>query len=267
MYAKKVGLQRALGDLTQRTLEQAPYPVGTAGRDIDPVAPVPSLGAPANADNAAFAIDHGPVDQRALFQLSKEHGATQLPPDPEGIDLDPSKLEWSELGPVRSQIDAFLAFDAENGGFAAAQWPSLIGGAFPSLSGKMVGHQLVALVAVTLRERCSDGGRFQLLEYFAGAGQITRAAISKGLRCARFDKLYSDAHDCTTPIGLRNWLDALMSTDPGAWLWLATECSPWVFLCANLHKRKVENSYLGDIERAFVRRGNQLITVSVAVRL
>ena len=134
-YAKKVGLQRALGDLTQRTLEQAPYPVGTAGRDIDPVAPVPSLGAPANADNDAFAIDHGPVDQRALFQLSKEHGATQLPPDPEGIDLDPSKLEWSELGPVRSQIDAFLAFDAENGGFAAALWPSLIGCAFPSLSG------------------------------------------------------------------------------------------------------------------------------------
>ena len=94
----------ALGDPTQRTLEQAPYPVGTAGRDIDSVAPVPSLGAPANADNAAFAIDHGPVDQRALFQLSKEHGATQLPPDPEGIDLDPSKLERSELGPVRSQI-------------------------------------------------------------------------------------------------------------------------------------------------------------------
>ena len=252
----------ALGDPTQRTLEQAPYPVGTPARDIDPVALVPSLGAPANDDNDAFAIDRGPADQRALFQSSKEHGATQLPPDPEWIDLDPSKLDWSDFGNVRWQIEAFLAFDAENGGFAAAQWPSLIGGAFPSLSGKMVGHQLMALVVVTFRKRCSDGERFQLLEYFAGVGRITRAAILRGLHCARFDKLYSDAHDCITPIGLRNWFDALMNTDPGAWAWLATECSPWVILCASLHKRTLENSYLGDIERAFVRRGNQLMTVS-----
>jgi hypothetical protein len=202
---------------------------------------------------------------QAEFQASKERCTDSHPPDPEWAWSDVDGWAWSDIDgaiDVCRKIDEFLKFDASEGGHAARHWPELISTAFPTLAGKMLDDQLLALVFETKQRRRLTRGGLQVIEYFAGAGMIAYFAILNGLRVAQFDKCYSNAHDSQTALGLRNWMGALMDTAADAWAWMASQCSSWVILCRYNSKRSDANQYLGDIDKPFVQAGNSLMAIT-----
>ena len=191
------------------------------------------------------------------IQASKERCSDSHPPDPAWPSDD-----GDEAIDLRRTVDEFLSFDASEGGHAARHWPELISKAFPTLVGKPLADQLLALVLETKRRRGLTRGGLQVIEYFAGAGMIAYFAILNKLQVAQFDKCYSNAHDCQTALGLRNWMDALMDTAADAWAWMASQCSSWVILCRYNSKRSDANQYLGDIDKPFVQEGNYLMAIT-----
>ncbi len=105
----------------------------------------------------------------------------------------------------------------------------------------------------------------QMIEYWAGTGNLTREHINLGLRCSRFDVLYGEEHRCTSPSGLRLWLEELCQTSALSLIWMATQCSSFVPLCLAQSQRRPENGYRGDETRAFVRSGNRQTWVASLV--
>ena len=94
------------------------------------------------------------------------------------------------------------------------------------------------------------------IEYSCGVAQITLALCMAGLVGAAFDKQHSAGQNCLLSEGLALWINAITMTKPGSLQWFGTQCSSFVPVCANNHKRCPDNYYLGDTSRAFVRDGN-----------
>ena len=122
----------------------------------------------------------------------------------------------------------------------------------------LVRHPSCSLVdrAYRNRETFQCGGLLDFIEFYGGVGNLSRELLLRCLNGATFDTMYRPVdHDCLGQ-GFRLWLDALCSTCEGALVWLGTQCSSFVALCASVSKRRLENQWMGDNGREFVQVGN-----------
>ena len=80
-------------------------------------------------------------------------------------------------------------------------------------------------------QRVQSGGQYKFIEYWAGRGENTKAHDAAGLsKAVMFDKLIHASHDCLTAIGVRLWLDTLALTVERGVVWMATQCSSFIFM-------------------------------------
>lgn len=111
-------------------------------------------------------------------------------------------------------------------------------------------------------ENFSQNSLTRCVEFCSGCGNLTKA-LGKWRACC-FDLIYDDAHDMLTKPGCRLYLDAVSSLGKMALIWLGVPCSSWVPLCSSVSKRKPENGFFGDTDRAFVKTGNaQMVITSI----
>ena len=103
---------------------------------------------------------------------------------------------------------------------------------------------------------------FEFNEFAAGAGNLSKALLRRGLHGGSWDILFDESHDCLKPEGFKLWLLALSSMAHDGLIWFGTKCSSWVVLCMSQSDQRVENSWWGDQDRDFVIEGNALTTVT-----
>jgi hypothetical protein len=61
----------------------------------------------------------------------------------------------------------------------------------------------------------------QVLEYNAGAGNITKAMLNQSVRAVGLDQAYSKHHDCLHPKGFKLWIEALLVITVDGHIWTA----------------------------------------------
>ncbi len=148
-------------------------------------------------------------------------------------------------------------------------WVDMLVAAYPEWRGESLERMLLSFVVrnIQLRCPCNNAGRvWQVLEFWAGSGNLTMEHVRLGFSCARFDLAYAPSHDCTSGSGLRLWLEALCRVQPGGLVWCGTQCSSFLFLCMAQSQRRPANGWWGDESRAFVRSGNaQMLVCSLLV--
>ena len=155
-------------------------------------------------------------------------------------------------------ITEFLAFDAEHFGGMADSWTSILKIAYTHLAQLRLSDILLALVDRTCMNRGTFqcGGLLDFIGFYGGVGNLSRELLLRHLHGAIFNTMYRPVdHDCLGQ-GFRLWLDALCSTCEGALVWLGTQCSLFVALCASVSKGRLENQWMGDNGREFVQVGN-----------
>ena len=163
-------------------------------------------------------------------------------------------------------ITEFLSFDAEHFGGITDSWTSILKITYPHLAQLHLSNILLALVERAYQNReAFQCGLLDFLEFYGGVGNLSRELLLRQLHGAIFDTMYhSVEHDCLGQ-GFRLWLDALCSTSEGALVWLGTQCSSFVMLCASVSKRCMENQWMGDTGREFVQVGNCHLIITALV--
>lgn len=91
---------------------------------------------------------------------------------------------------------------------------------------------------------------------------MTKEFLRRGHQGSAFDISFSDEHNILDTRGLRLILEAVCSLKRKGMLWLATVCSSFVVLCRAQSLRVPSNSFLGDLGRDWVRRGNAMMEAS-----
>ncbi len=164
-------------------------------------------------------------------------------------------------------INTFLLFDAEFGDNQAnLLWLPVLAGVYPLMKNKSLGEILCSIVERSLYnwENFSKDTLTRCVEFCAGCGNLTRE-LGKWRACC-FDILYDAGHDMLSKNGCRLYLDTVSSLGQMGLIWLGVPCSSWVPLCSSVSKRKPENGFLGDTDRAFVITGNaQMVITSIIV--
>ena len=107
-----------------------------------------------------------------------------------------------------------------------------------------------------------------VVELWCGVGSIVRAAKEAGLAAEGFDlqrvpgetDLQSGAlcEDITCKAGFLRALALVLRVRPGGLVWMAPDCSSWVWLNSSNTKRSEVNGYWGDPGYAKVASGNQM---------
>ena len=176
---------------------------------------------------------------------------------------DGDALVSERLLAVRTLIDRFLLLP-ELEGRLQGTWHVFINAAYPELRGDDLSRQLLRIVArcFCIREQMPCDRLYDFVEFFCGQGNLSAALLHLGLFGASMDKCHDPMHDVTTAAGLRLWIDVLSQTKVGSLNWHGTQCSSWVSLCRCQSNRKLENQYLGDCSRVFVRIGNLQMEIS-----
>ena len=165
----------------------------------------------------------------------------------------------AERAVVLQAVNKFLRHDRQtNFGRAAQTWPQMIAAAYPFMQTWSLGDQLIALVARTLHHRAMGRSWLDVVEYFAGAANLSRAAIQRGFRVCALDKEISGSHDVISSVeSIRLWLSVLAATKENALVWHGTPCSSWTIMCRSVSERCEANNWLGN-DRGFVVEGNTL---------
>ena len=160
---------------------------------------------------------------------------------------------------LRVIAENFLDYLAAYAPEVAAQWDMLMKVANGNHAMSLK-DSVAAFITASMANR--PGGK-DFVEYFAGAGNLTRSLLERHLEGSAFDITYdNEAHDVLTPGGLRLYLTALASVRQGGLAWFGTECSSFVVLCLSVTRRHPANNFLGDQGVDCVKRGNALATVS-----
>ena len=159
---------------------------------------------------------------------------------------------------MRTDIRGMLALNCE----AGLVWAELLVEGFPEFKGLSCEVMLLHTVAHSLAHRLPQrSGQLDFIEYWAGSASLTKEHVRLGARCARFDKVYDQGHDCSTPEGLRRWLESLNHVVESGSVWCGTQCSSFLLMCMSKSRRRPENGYHGDMSRAFVKEGNRHMKV------
>ena len=166
-----------------------------------------------------------------------------------------------------TDIRAFLQLDAQSGHAANTGWQQILSQAYPEWADEPLEQMLSFLVQRVKENRsgCQHLAPTQVIEFWAGSGNLTCEHVKLGLTCSRFDTVYSLQHDCTTSTGLRLWLEELCRTADSSLTWMGTTCSSFVPLCVSQSKRRRENGFRGDETRPFVQSGNEQMCVASLV--
>ena len=164
---------------------------------------------------------------------------------------------------VLKAVTEFLLHDKKkNFGRAALRWPQIIATAYPWMQTWSLQDMLLALVARTLHHRAMGRSWLDVVEYFAGTANLSRAAIQKGHRVCALDKDISESHDVMGSVeSIRLWLSVLAATKEHALVWHGTPCSSWTIMCRAVSERCESNNWLGN-DRPFVTEGNTLADLS-----
>jgi len=121
---------------------------------------------------------------------------------------------------------------------------------------------MICARAVSNQESNDSSSLLRFNEFAAGAGNLSKALLRRGLHGGSWDILFDESHDCLKPEGFKLWLLALSSMSRDSLCWFGTKCSSWVILCLSQSDRRVENDWWGDQDRDFVIEGNALMTVT-----
>ena len=184
-----------------------------------------------------------------------------FPASGSGAIMFQSKFEENRIS---KELDDFLCFDASrNQGRAQSVWPQIIISVYPFMMDWSLKMMIMALCARTFFNRATGKACLDVIEFFAGRAELSRAAIRKNQTVLAFDKVLSDAHDVIQdPRALRIWFAALASTRKGSLVWHGTQCSSFSIMCRSNSGRAEANNWLGDIQQAFVNEGNWLADLS-----
>ena len=202
------------------------------------------------------------IEQEVLHEAFQASKCPQVPDEcaqfPESLACDPS---------TAAKITDFLAEDMSQGGQANAAWPALLMAAFTEFQDLPLPMMLAALVTQTQRNRKNDVRLLRkCIELFAGRARLTYAHLERALQvCTRWDLNYGEGRDCTSPVGLRNWLNDMSLADEGALIWLATQCSSWLNMCMKGSKRCHANEFMGDCSKDWVQDGNAQMVASALI--
>ena len=128
-------------------------------------------------------------------------------------------------------IDDFCNIDQAMKGGASDSWKRIFDVAYPSLNSLPLRDQLLCFAMFCVVQRVQSGGQYKFIEYWAGRGENTKAHDAAGLaKAVMFDKLLHASHNCLTAIGVRLWLDTLALTVERGVVWMATQCSSFIFM-------------------------------------
>ena len=166
---------------------------------------------------------------------------------------------------IARHIRNFFSDDADlRGNFDSTMWMTLLTQCYPEYS-HMVFEDILLMVcarAVFNQESFDSSALLRFNEFAAGAGNLSKALLRRGLHGGSWDILFDESHDCPKPEGFKLWLQALSSMAHDGLIWFGTKCSSWVILCMSQSDRRVENSWWGDQDRDFVIERNALMTVT-----
>jgi hypothetical protein len=186
----------------------------------------------------------------------------EAPDDSEFVFPDPALCDPRLVGGIFNTIDEFLLLDARTGNKAEIHWSRLLMLAFPPMARHPLRMQLALLALTCYRNRSGGRSKYDFIEFFAGAGGITKAHHAKGMSGVQFDCTISPLHDCSTPQGVRLWFSAILLSNEDALFWHGTECKSFVRMCMHQSGRRKENDFEGNISRPFVASGNTLMQVT-----
>ena len=167
------------------------------------------------------------------------------------------------------KLDDFFVYDRlYNDCRARRVWPVIIGQAYPWMAHWTLKDQLLALIARTLHNRSKKLVWLDVVEYFAGRGNLSRAALSKGLSVCSLDNEFSSLHDVLDcPDALRLWFSVLAATKPNCLVWHGTPCSSFSIMCRSTSERNATNSFLGNECKTFVLQGNYMADLTALTLL
>ena len=161
-----------------------------------------------------------------------------------------------------AKLNDFLQFDTEHGGEAVKIWPKLLAMAFPEIASKPLTIQLSVLCRYAIAKMDLGAAElFQVIEYCAGYGNLSRSFLRRKCRVASLDQKYMAEHDALTALGLRMWIMCMLTSARNAFLWFAPECGSFVSLSISQNCRCEGNRWMGDWGKAFVHKGNSLMIV------
>ena len=163
----------------------------------------------------------------------------------------------------------FLEHDKSWFSHASRGWPHLLDSLYPGLQSiPDLAQKLACVTERTFANRENPTGRLpDFLEFWCGAGNLTRSLLESGLHGFGFDINMSSAHDCLCRQGLRLWLNMLASVRQHGLIWLGPPCSSFVVLCRCQSQREASNDYMGDQTRQFVQVGNAHMSVAALIFL
>ena len=225
-------------------------------------------------DPSANAVDVQPVVRRRIStksflaiitqqEVERLFVASKQSAIPRACASFPEAVVQSAFPKLVHDITAFVELDAERGGEATTFWQPVIDQAYPHLIGTSFREKLCLLCVRTLRNREEHkSNAYQCIEFFSGVGLLTLAHVELNLRCARFDILYGEAHDCLKSDGARAYLDALAYTTDKGLCWFGTQCSSFLGLCRGQSNRRESNGWVGDELRPFVSKGNGMMRLT-----
>ena len=123
-------------------------------------------------------------------------------------------------------------------------------------------HIIAAIPANIWRLIEARGGanvirNIDLLDVCAGKARITKWALLFGLRAIAVDIDYGLHLDINTDCGLATLVLLLLRVVPGGLIFIAAQCSSWVWMCSSVSGRTKSNPD-GNLERTFVVQGNKM---------
>ena len=167
---------------------------------------------------------------------------------------------------------SFLNYDARNNGCAAPFWKSTLELCYPMFKTK--GKSLVDMITLLVerglfnRENHGQGGCLDWAEFFAGTAAVSRACLKKSRHGVALDWLFRERdHDVLTSQGFRLYMDVVCSLACNALAWFGIQCSSFVQICVSVSCRGLDNDWLGDEDKDFVRAGNLMMILSALLML
>ena len=107
-----------------------------------------------------------------------------------------------------------------------------------------------------------SGERLQVFELYSGVASIHKAAVRAGKTSATFDHEADKRQDMLTKEGFQMALNCVLRIEKDGLFTCAPHCGSFITACAANHKRSEVNDFMGDLDRAFVQKGNNIATAT-----
>ena len=112
-----------------------------------------------------------------------------------------------------------------------------------------------------------SGERLQVFELYSGVASIHKAAVRVGKTSTTFDKEADKRQDVLTKEGFQMALNSVLRIENDGLFTCAPKCGSFITACAANHKRTEANNFMGDLDREFVRDGNNIATTTAFLSL